>query len=95
MAKHKPGLHKDVGKIFDGVWNAQIDNFQQNFNSPEQIAFVKPKPLSLELRPKEAESPATNKATKRTGQFVSSPKTRREKKRLSSISKHLLINLPS
>jgi len=36
MAQHKPGLHKDVKTIFEGVWDPEIDNIQQldGLNSP-------------------------------------------------------------
>ena len=36
MAQHKPGLHKDVKAIFEGVWDPELDNIQQfdGFTSP-------------------------------------------------------------
>lgn len=36
MAQNKPGLHRDVKTIFEGVWNPELDNIQQfdGLNSP-------------------------------------------------------------
>ncbi len=36
MAQYKPGLHKDVKSIFEGVWDPELDNIQQfdGLNSP-------------------------------------------------------------
>jgi hypothetical protein len=36
MAQYKPGLHKDVKTIFEGVWDPELDNTQQfdGLNSP-------------------------------------------------------------
>ena len=99
MPKHKAGLHKEVARIFDGVWIPQTDNIQQSFgkSSPEVAAIVHPKPIALEKWSKEAKetkAPLPAKAPKRVSWNIFSPKARREKKRLSSISKHLLINIP-
>jgi hypothetical protein len=95
MAKHNAGLHKEVARIFEGVWIPQIDNIQQSLQTPfpGTAAYIKPKPLAMENWPKEAAS--TKKASKRVSWNIFSPKARREKKRLSSISRNLLINLPN
>ena len=36
MAQYKPGLHKDVKTILEGVWDPELDNIQQfdGVNSP-------------------------------------------------------------
>ena len=96
MAKHKAGLHKEVARIFDGVWIPQIDNMQQSFaiSSPGAAVNIHPKPIALENWSQEAKTSTPAKASKRTPWNIFSPKARRERKRLSSISKHLLINLP-
>ncbi len=97
MAKHNAGLHKEVAKIFEGVWIPQIDNIQQSLqtSSPEVAAYINPKPLALENWSKEVKATTTKKASKRVSWNIFSPKARRENKRLSSISRNLLINLPS
>ncbi len=94
MIKHEAGLHKDVAKIFDGVWIPEQDNIQISANAgyKDSGAFVHPKPLAVEQWPERA---AVKRAKQPSGPWsFFSPKARREKKRLSAISKHLLINLP-
>ncbi|MBN2182773.1 MAG: hypothetical protein JW715_12755 [Sedimentisphaerales bacterium] len=95
MQKHKAGLHKDVARIFDGVWIPQIDNIQQSFGSspPDAAVYVNPKPTALENWSKDGNKTSPAKASKRNSWNLFSPKARKEKKRLSSISKNLLINL--
>ncbi len=97
MAKHKAGLHKEVARIFNSVWTPQIDNIQQSFQttSPGAAVYTNPKPIAMENWSKEAKASTAEKASKRASWNIFSPKARRERKRLSSISKHLLINLPS
>jgi len=97
MAKHKAGLHKEVARIFDGVWTPQIDNIQQSLQTSTSgvAAYVNTKPIALEnwsvdLKGKKNAA----KASKRVSWNIFSPKARRERKRLSSISRNLLINLP-
>jgi len=95
MMKHKAGLHKDVAKIFDGVWIPQIDNIQLLATSSIGTAVsVHPKPVALEKWSKEAKASTPAKASNGISWNIFSPKARREKKRLSSISRNLLINLP-
>ena len=96
MAKRKAGLHKEVSRIFDGVWTPQIDNIQQSLVSPSPAAavFAHPKPIILEKWSQEAKTSKHARASKRISWNLFSPKARRERKRLSSISKNLLINLP-
>lgn len=97
MSKHKAGLHKEVARIFDGVWTPQIDNIQQSLQTSITggAACVNSKPITLEnwsvdLKPAKAAKPS-----KRVSWNIFSAKARRERKRLSSISKNLLINLPA
>ncbi len=97
MATRKTGLHKDVSVIFNGVWNPEVDNIQPSFNEPEpsNAAYILPGQLAIDDWPQEARFVTMVKVfMKAPGHFFSS-KRRREKKRLLSISKHLLINMPS
>ncbi len=93
MIDYQAGLHKDVAKIFDGVWTPQLDNIQPAVSTSykQSGAFVYPKPLALSSRPEIVNDPKRPEPPRAWGFF--SPRARREKKRLSSISKHLLINL--
>ena len=100
MAKRKAGLHKEVTRIFEGVWIPQVDNIQKqsSISSTGSVTCVHPKPLTMDHWPQKAKSVKKiqkAKLPKRTTWSFFSPKERREKKRLSSISKHLLINLPN
>jgi hypothetical protein len=95
MMKYKAGLHKDVAKIFDSVWIPQTDNIQPAVSTAYKDinALVHPKPLALDNWPEKAKK--TNKPQPSSSPWsFFSPKARREKKRLTEISRHLLINLP-
>ncbi len=94
MINYHAGLHKDVAKIFDGVWTPQLDNIQPAVSTSyiQTGAFVYPKPLVLNRRPEIISDPKRPQPSRTWGFF--SARARREKKRLSAISKHLLINLP-
>lgn len=96
MATRKTGLHKDVFMIFNGVWNPEIDNIQESFDEPEvsTAAYVQPGPMAVGNWPKEARFATMAKVFK-APVYLFSPRRRRERKRLLSISKHLLINIPS
>jgi len=96
MATRKTGLHKDVSMIFDGVWNPEVDNIQESFDGPEAdfANYVRPGHNGFDNRSKEAKPGTVAKLFKAPGYFLS-PRRRRERKRLLSISKHLLINIPS
>ena len=85
MATRKTGLHKDVSVIFNGVWNPEIDNIQESYDESEASAAY--------VQPEESRPTAMAKLFKAPGYFFS-PRRRRERKRLLSISKHLLINIP-
>lgn len=95
MADFKPGLHKDVVKIFNGVWNTQLDNIQQFVGPAGVVDRVGPKPLILQIRndpprsSREEIAPKASKKEKDKG-FLFSPKKRRERKRLQSISRYIL-----
>jgi len=97
MAKHKAGLHKEVAMIFNGVWTPQIDNINQTLDQSLQIVseYIHPKPIALKKSSKRVKNSAHPKASRRFSWDIFSKKARKEKKRLSSISKNLLINLPS
>ena len=97
MSTRKTGLHKDVSVIFDGVWNPEVDNIQESFDEPiaNTDAYIQPGVVAIDNWPKESRFTTMAKVfVKAPVQFFSS-RRRREKKRLSSISKHLLINQPT
>ena len=93
MSTRKTGLHKDVSVIFNGVWDPEIDNIQPSFEGPAEnsAGYVQPGPMAANNWPQEARSVTIAKVFKAPANIFSS-KRRREKKRLLSISKHLLIN---
>ena len=95
MNNHQAGLHKDVAKIFDGVWIPEIDNIQvsESVTYKDSGAYTNPKPLATDIWPERVKLPKRAKQSSSPWNFFS-PKARREKKRLSAISKHLLIKLP-
>jgi hypothetical protein len=96
MSTRKTGLHKDVSVIFNGVWNPDVDNIQESYDEPvsNAAAYVQPGPMAADNWPKEARFVTMVKVFARAPGHIFSSKRRREKKRLSSISKHLLINIP-
>jgi len=96
MSTHKRGLHKDVSVIFDGVWDPETDNIQPSFEelATDDAAYILPGTIAANNRPKETRSVTIAKVFKAPA-YIFSPKRRREKKRLLSISKHLLINRSS
>jgi len=98
MNTHKAGLHKDVSTIFNGVWDPEQDNLQ---SSPDEqgstvVAYANPNAMALDDWPREKRP----KFATLVKVFAEAPghlfrsKARREKKRLLSISRHLLINQP-
>jgi hypothetical protein len=97
MSTHKAGLHKDVSLIFNGVWNPEVDNIQPSFNEPvpSSTAYIQQGPLLVDNWPKEARFATIVKVLVKAPANIFSSRKRREKKRLLSISKHLLINIPS
>ncbi|MHC4323366.1 MAG: hypothetical protein ACYSUX_03740 [Planctomycetota bacterium] len=97
MSTRKTGLHKDVSVIFNGIWNPEVDNIQSSFNEPvaSSAAYVLPGQLAVDNYPKEARFVNIVKVFVKAPVHIFSSRRRREKKRLLSISKHLLINQPS
>jgi hypothetical protein len=97
MSTRKTGLHKDVSVIFNGVWNPEVDNIQESYDEPvaSTAAYVQTGPMAVNNWPKEARFVTMVKVFAKAPGHIFSSKRRREKKRLSSISKHLLINIPS
>ena len=97
MSTGKTGLHKDVSVIFKGVWNPEVDNIQPSFNEPvpSSDAYVKLGQFTFDDWPKEARIVTIAKVFVKAPGHLFSSKRRREKKRLLSISKHLLINMSS
>jgi hypothetical protein len=96
MLTRKKGLHKDVSAIFDGVWNPDVDNIQESFIEPiaGTDVYVQTGPMALNNWPKEARFVTIAKVFMSAPGHIFSSRRRRERKRLSSISKHLLINIP-
>ena len=96
MSTRKTGLHKDVSVIFDGVWNPEIDNIQPSFEEPaaNSAGYAQPGPMAANNWPQQAKSVTIAKVFKAPVNLFST-KRRRERKRLLSISKHLLINQSS
>lgn len=97
MSRYRTGLHKDVSVIFDGVWNPEVDNFQRSFSEPASSsdAYVQPGSSVVINYPKEARLANAVKGVVKAPSRIFSSRSRRERKRLLSISKHLLINMPS
>jgi len=96
MRKYKSGLHKDVPAMFDGVWNPETDNIQQSFDAPaaSTVAHFDPALHAVNHWPQEHRSTGFFRACKDASGFIFRSRARRERKRLSSISKHLMINMP-
>ena len=97
MTKHKSGLHKDVTAIFAGVWDPETDNIQQSFDAPaaSNVANFEPMPQAAGGSPRQHRSASLLQACKDVSGYVFRTRARRERKRLSSISKHLMINIPT
>ena len=96
MSTHKTGLHKDVSVIFNGVWDPETDNVQPSFEESAvgDDAYILPGSIAADDWPQQARFVTIAKVFKAPASIFSS-KRRREKKRLLSISKHLLINRSS
>jgi hypothetical protein len=97
MTIQKQGLHKDVATIFNGVWNPKVDNFQQfldwpaaGFNNNNRTVVI------LDPAPNKNKPARSARIDTRAPWYnFLSPKARRERKRLLSISRHLIINVQS
>jgi hypothetical protein len=94
MAHYKPGLHKDVEKIFNGVWDTKLDNIQEYVGSTGLSADVKVEPLILEPRSREDVSLPEPEVTETPRRDLilrlMPPQKRHESKRLKLISRYLL-----
>ncbi len=94
MAQYKPGLHKDVVTIFNGVWNSQLDNIQGYVGSNGLPDETKVKPLIIEPQTIEAISshePDRLETPKQDLVLRLMPAQQRyERKRLKSISRYIL-----
>jgi len=97
MTKHKAGLHKDVSTIFEGVWNPEIDNCQPSFSVPTdgRTVYAQPAPVAVDRWPGEPKSVTILKLFRGAPGGLFRSRARREKKRLLSISRHLIINQSS
>ncbi|KPK37477.1 MAG: hypothetical protein AMJ65_14470 [Phycisphaerae bacterium SG8_4] len=95
MRNYKSGLHKDVPAIFDGVWNPETDNIQQSFEAPaaSSVERFDPAQQAVYHWPQKHRSAGLLRACKDASGFIFRSRARRERKRLSSISKHLMINI--
>lgn len=96
MSPQKTGLHKEVSEIFNGVWDPEIDNIQPSFEEPvaNNAAYAQPYSMAVNNWPQRSRFVTIAKVFKAPA-YIFSSKRRREKKRLLSISKHLLINQSS
>jgi len=98
MNTHKAGLHKDVSTIFNGVWDPERDNVQPSLDESgaNVVDYAYPQAMALDNLPREKKP----KFATIVKVFAEAPghlfrsRARREKKRLLSISRHLLINQP-
>ena len=93
MAEYQAGLHKEVTSIFQGVWDPAVDNIEQTFTptgTNKVVYHMGTRPTTNQHREPKLASVA--RTLSEVHGHIFSLKTRREKKRLSSISKHLIIN---
>lgn len=96
MRKFNSGLHKDVASIFDGVWNPETDNIQPSFDVPtaNSAAAVGGGRQIVNESPRESRLGGFLRAFKGAPGHAVRSRSRRERKRLTAISKHLMINMP-
>jgi len=97
MNKYKAGLHKDVTTIFKGVWDPEQENSQASADATAAVvAYADATAMSFDHERKRPSRFATIvKVFAAAPGHLFSSRTRREKRRLLSISRHLLINQPS
>ena len=93
MENHQSGLHKEVSAIFDGVWNPETDNVQPVIAAPivGNATYLFPGASIA----RESGFGSILRGLMKAPGLIFSSRARREKKRLGSISKHLMINMPS
>jgi hypothetical protein len=98
MNKYKAGLHKDVPTIFKGVWNPEQENSQASTDPTEAsvVTYAEPAAMPLEYRGSQQKPKFATilKVFAEAPGHLFRSKKRREKRRLLSISRHLLINQP-
>ena len=92
MRNHQSGLHKEVSAIFDGVWNPETDNIQPVIAVPAASSATYLFPGAPSAR--EPGFGSVLRGLMKAPGLIFSSRSRREKKRLGSISKHLMINMP-
>jgi len=97
MKRSSSGLHKDVPAIFEGVWNPALDNYQEPFEPQTQneAVSVGAQAQFADTRPRESRLGGFFNTCKEVLGFIFRTRARRERKRLLSISKHLIINMES
>jgi len=97
MKRLSSGLHKDVPAIFEGVWNPALDNYQEPFEPQTQneVTSVGAQAQFVDDRPRERRLGGLFDTCRQVLGFVFRTRARRERKRLLSISKHLIINMES
>lgn len=83
------GLHKDVSVIFNGVWNPEVDNFNEPV--PSGAAYVLPGQLAIDNWPKEARFATMVKIFVKAPGYICFSKRRRKEKRLLSIRPTLML----
>ena len=93
MAEYQAGLHKDVTSIFQGVWDPTVDNIDQSYTPTGTNKVVYHMGSRTEhTQYREPKLASVARALSEVPGHIFSLKSRRERKRLSSISKHLIIN---
>ena len=93
MAEFQAGLHKDVTSIFQGIWDPTVDSAEQTFaptGTNKVVYHMGSRPAHNHV--KEPKLASVAKALSEMPGHIFSLKSRRERKRISSISKHLIIN---
>ena len=93
MADYGAGLHKEVESIFQGVWDPEVDNTEQSYApmGRNNVAYHMGA-ASARGRHKEPKLASVTRSSTEAPRHIFSLRSRREKKRLMSISKHLIIN---
>jgi len=92
MAEYQAGLHKDVAAIFKGVWDPSVDNIEQTLAPPRASTVYYMGPAPARRGHREPRLATVARALGEMPGHVFSRRSKRERKRLSSISKHLIIN---
>jgi hypothetical protein len=97
MKRLSSGLHKDVPKIFEGVWDPAVDNYQQPFEPTVQrdMTPVGTQAEYINYNSRPGMIGGFFRACKEVTGFIFRSRARRERKRLLAISKHLMINMES